>query len=97
MLLLRHDLLSVAVIFRPAPSVSAPTMALAQDSRLAEVNVTKFLRQPVDSVNRDGPQDGENGGKVDGEDDHEDDGEDDGDDDGEGDGEDDGEDDRELG
>lgn len=66
-LLLRHELLKGAVVFRPAPGVGAPAMALAQESGLAEVAVTKFLRQPVDPADGDGCQAGEDGGEVDGE------------------------------
>lgn len=66
-LLLRHELLKGAVVFRPAPGVGAPAMALAQESRWGEVDVTKFLRQPVDPADGDGCQAGEDGGEVDGE------------------------------
>lgn len=67
MLLLRHELLKGAVDFRPAPGVGVPAMALAQESRWGEVDVTKFLRQPVDPADGDGCQAGEDGGEVDGE------------------------------
>lgn len=67
MLLLRHELLKGATVFRPAPGVGAPAMALAEESRLAEVNATEFRRQPVDSADSDGGEDdGENEGEDDG-------------------------------
>lgn len=59
------------MVFRTALSVGAPAMALAQDSGLAEVTVTKFLCQPVDPAGDDCCQAGKDGGEVDGESDGE--------------------------
>lgn len=59
-------------MFRPAPSLSAPVMVVAQESGSDEVTVTDFLRQSVDPADGD---DCQVNGEVDGEANGEDDGE----------------------